>query len=434
MGKKMIELNDNDSKYMYEIIERIINDCGPRMPCSIQEAKAAEIISGELEKSCDRVVVEPFTCQPRAFLGYIKINIILILISFILFFMIPFDITYYWEEIIIWASFILNLFAIIIIWNEFFNYQEFIDPIFKKKQSQNVIGTIKPLGERKKVIIFSGHHDSALQFNLLWHLKIGYPIIIFIGLVTMVLWLVSSLIMLLLSITGLFVYKSFFIFGLIIFIIGIPAFVGLFLFVSPGEKANKVPGAVDNLSAVAIILTLAKYLKRNKEIIPKNAEIRIISFGCEEAGLRGAYRYVEKHYSELKKLDAECVNLDAIQSKSRILIIDFEPSTRTKHSDLVVNKIEKAAKFMGININSSSLGGSSFLEKVIGQISGGTDTTAFSKAGIKAANISAMNLKRMLQFYHQPSDTPDKIEKSSLENVLKILISFILNENNLKYK
>ena len=429
-----IELTNEDSKYMYDVIQRIIDKCGSRMPCSAQEAQAAEMISTELKKSCDNVLIDPFICQPRAFLGYIKIDIILVFLSFILFFMIPFDITYYWDEIIIWVSYILNLIAIIIIWNEFFNYREFIDPLFKKRQSQNVIGTIKASGERKNLIIFSGHHDSALQFNLLWHLKMGYPIIIFIGLGIMIIWLVSSLIMLLLSIIGLFFYKSFFIFGLTLFIIGIPAFIGLFLFVSPGEKANKVPGAVDNLSAVAIILALAKYLKSNKEIIPNNTEIKLISFGCEEAGLRGAYRYVENYYNELEMLDAECVNLDAIQSKNKVSIIDFEPSTRTKHSDIVVKKIENAAKLINTDVSSSSLGGSNLLEKIIGQISGGTDATAFSKSGIKAANISAMDLSKMLQFYHQPTDTLDKIEKGSLENVLKILISFIINEKNMKNK
>ena len=429
-----IELSNEDSKYMYDIIQRIIDKCGPRMPCSAQEAQTAEMISSELKKSCDNVLIEPFICQPRAFLGYIKIDIVLVFLSFILFFLIPLNITHYWDEIIVWFSFVLNLIAVLIIWNEFFNYREFIDPLFKKKQSQNVIGTINTSEERKKLIIFSGHHDSALQFNLLWHLKIGYPIIIFIGLGIMILWLFSSFIMLLFSIIGLFTYKSFFIYGLVLFIIGIPAFIGLFLFVSPGEKANKVPGAVDNLSAVAIITALAKYLKSNKEIIPKNTEIKVISFGCEEAGLRGAYRYVEKHYDELKMLDTMCVNLDAIQSKNKISFIDFEPSTRTKHSEIVLKKIENAAKSINVDTNSSSLGGSSFLEKIIGQISGGTDATAFSKAGIKAINISAMDLRKMLQFYHQPSDTLDKIEKSSLENVLKILISFIINENDMKKK
>jgi Zn-dependent M28 family amino/carboxypeptidase len=190
-----------------------------------------------------------------------------------------------------------------------------------------------------------------------------------------------------------------------------------------------VPGAVDNLSAVAIVLALGKILKKNKEIVPNNTEIRLISFGCEEAGLRGAFRYADKHFDELKRLEAECINMDGIHSKDNISIIDFEPSTRTKHSEIVVEKIINAANSSQIKVKTSALGGSSTLEKVIGQITGGMDATPFSKAGIKAANISAMDLKQMLRFYHQPTDTVDKIEKGSLENVLQICISYIIGDS-----
>jgi hypothetical protein len=78
-------------------------------------------------------------------------------------------------------------------------------------------------------------------------------------------------------------------------------------------------------------------------------------------------------------------------------------------------------------VKTSALGGSNIFEKIFGQVTGGTDATAFSKAGIKAANISAMDLNKMLKFYHQPTDTLDKIEKGSLERVLKICLAYINN-------
>jgi len=424
-----IEISEDDSNYMYQIIQKVIDECGPRMPCSSQEARAAEIIKKEFEKVCDDASIETFSCQPRAFLGFIKIEVVLVLASFLIIFLIPYNLMNYWTEIACFISFCLNIVSFIILWNEFLNYREFVDPLFKTKISQNVIGTIKPTGEKKKILIFSGHHDSALQFNLLWHLKIGYPIIIFVGLGVMLLWLVISAIIFLLSIVGLFFYDKFFLFGAILFFIGIPALIGLFLFTSPGEKANKVPGAVDNLSAVAVVLEIGNYLKKHKQFILKDTEIRLISFGCEEAGLRGAYRYVEKHHEELKDNNSVCINMDAIQSLNDISIVDFEPSTRTRHSKMVVEKITNAAKLAEIEIKTSALGGSSLLEKIIGQISGGTDATAFSKAGINAINISAMNLKKMLKFYHQPTDTPDKIEKGTLEDVLKICLGYIINES-----
>jgi hypothetical protein len=422
-------IEEKDSNYMYEIIQTIIDECGPRMPCSPQEAQAAEMIKKELENVCDEVVIEPFSCNPRAFLGYIKVDIVLVLLSFVSFFLIPLNIFNYWSYLMSFLSFILNLIAILIIWNEFFNYREFIDPLFKSKNSQNVIGKINSKEDTKKVLIFSGHHDSALEFNLLTHLKIGYPILIFLGLIVIVIWFFTSVIFTLLMIVNLFFFESVVFFALILFFISIPAFIGLFFFVSFGNKANNVPGAVDNLSAVAIVLAIGKYLEKNKDLIPSNTEIRLISFGCEEAGLRGAFRYVDKHIEELKRLDAECVNMDAIQSKEYVSIIDFEPSTRTKHSEVVVEKILKAAESSQIDIKASALGGSSGFEKIFGQVTGGTDATAFSKAGIKAANISAMNLNKMLRFYHQPTDTLDKIEKGSLERVLQICIAYIKIES-----
>jgi len=36
-----------------------------------------------------------------------------------------------------------------------------------------------------------------------------------------------------------------------------------------------------------------------------------------------------------------------------------------------------------------------------------------------------MDLNKMLKFYHQPTDTLDKIEKESLERVLQICIAYI---------
>lgn len=424
-----LNISKEDSDYMYEIIRRIIEECGPRMPCSSQEAQSAEIIKKELEKTCDDVALESFSCNPRAFLGYIKLDIILVLTSFLAFFLIPLNLTNYWGYLMTLISFSLNLISFLILWNEFFNYREFIDPLFKSKNSQNVVGRIHPKDEVKRILIFSGHHDSALEFNLLTRLKIGYPVLILLGISIMIIWLVTSLIIVLLILVNLFYYELFIVFILTLFIIGIPAFIGLFFFVSFGDKANTVPGAVDNLSAVAIVLAVGKILKKNKEIVPKNTEIRLISFGCEEAGLRGAFRYVSAHFNELKKYEAECVNMDAIQSKDYISIIDFEPSTRTKHSDVMVRKLKEAAKSANIKVNESALGGSGKTEKIIGQITGGTDATAFSKAGVKAANISAMDLKKMLQFYHQPTDTLDKIEKEALERVLKICIAYITNES-----
>jgi len=429
-----VKISAEDANYMYDIIQKIIVEAGCRMPCSPQEAKGAEIIKKEMEATCDEVEIEPFKCHPRAFLGWIRIDIILVLLSIGSFFLISLVEGTILPLILVILSFALNLTALIIIWNEFFNYKEFVDKYFKEKESQNVVGKIKPSGKTKHIIIFAGHHDSALQFNILRYLKFGYPIILFMGLGIMFLWILLSGYILLLTYWGVVlnftvVYTWFFGFIFWMFIIAAFPLVCLFFFVSSGEKANKVPGAIDNLSAVAIVLGVGRYLKNHKDIIPENTEIQLISFGCEEAGLRGAYRYAARHEYELKKFDAMLVNMDGIQSTKNTQVLEYEPTTRTQHSKEMCNKIAEASKLVGIPIKSM---GSKFIDKLAGQISGGTDAAAFSKAGIKAANISAVELKKFFKFYHQPTDTLDMIDRGALENVLMICIGFLINESNTK--
>jgi hypothetical protein len=429
-----INITNEDSKYMDDIIQKIIDECGPRMPCSPQEAKSATLIQKELQETCDEVIVENFTCSPRAALGWIRVSILLVLLSFSSFFLIQLFLNSYRIYLLAILTSILTFLAVLIAWKEFFSYKEFIDPLFKKKTSQNVIGILKPKDEIKKILIFSGHHDSALQFNLLRYLKIGYPIVSLLGLGILFLWFFVSLIFcgitffaILIDYLAIYlVFRNIVIWFLIIG--GIPLILLLF-FVTPGKGANKVPGAVDNLSAIAIILGLGRYLKANKDILPKNTEIRLISFGSEEAFLRGAFRYVESHLDELEKYDAECINLDAIQSPDYITFSDKEPTTRTIHSNDVVQKLVKAADLVGVKAKIASLGGGGFLEKILGQISGGTDAAAFSKSKIKASTITGLNLLKMGQFYHQETDTSDKIENGALEEVLKICIGYLINES-----
>ena len=249
-----VEIPEEISQYMYDFIDRIIKDIGPRMPCSEPEEKAAKVIKGELEKTCDAVKIEPFTCHPRAFLGWIQIVILMVIGSAACcLFLMP-----YIPIIAACLAFGVNLVALAIVWYEFFNYDEFIDRLFKEQSSQNVVGTIKPQGAVKKILIFSGHHDSALQFNLLRYLKHGYFVIIFLGLFVffiLVIVLGVNLIGTLFNLGLESILKSWII---RLLLIGSPAFVGLFLFVWPGKKANQVPGAIDNLSAVAIVLALGR--------------------------------------------------------------------------------------------------------------------------------------------------------------------------------
>jgi Zn-dependent M28 family amino/carboxypeptidase len=66
-------------------------------------------------------------------------------------------------------------------------------------------------------------------------------------------------------------------------------------------------GAMDNLSAIAVILEIAKHLQKYKNQFRRN--VRFIAFGCEELGVTGSTRYVEHHLKQLKHI-ALMINLE----------------------------------------------------------------------------------------------------------------------------
>ncbi|MHA1932420.1 MAG: M28 family metallopeptidase [Promethearchaeota archaeon] len=386
-----IEISDEDSNYMYDIIQKIIDECGPRMPCSPQEAKGAEIVKKELEKTCDEVDVEQFTCHPRAALGYIRLIVALVIVSFSFFFIIQLFLDTLVILIFAFIVFGLNFLAFIIIWYEFFNYKEFIDPLFKE------------------------------------YLKAaGYGLITLLGLGILFLWIGVSLIFLVLTIFAFIlqfplIYDIFFNIAIWFLIIGGVPLIALLFFTSPGEKANKVPGAVDNLSAIAVVLGLGRYLKNHKDIIPKNTEVRLAAFGCEEAFLRGAFRYVAAHQDELKEVNTECINLELIQDSKKIV--------RTHHSEELIQKLLKTAESLDIKTKVSPMGGEGLMGKLLGKTSGGSDATAFSKSNIKACTITSTDLLKASEYWHTPRDTIDKIEKGALENALTLCKGYITNKS-----
>ncbi len=417
-----LEISTEHADYMYNLVERIVREIGPRMSCSPQEAEGSKTLELELEQTCDEVVVEPFTCHPKAFLGWIKIILIMTVVSMIFYLVMQ------WVAdslLIVFSiiSFILTSVSFLIMWEEFFNYDEFIDPLFRKKTSQNVIGKIKTQEELKRIIIFSSHIDSALQFNLLKLIGWGFIPLAFLGILTILTWLIISFINMIIMLIGFSILKGIFFWATIwLLVIGSPCFIGLFFFVPMGNKGNVVPGAVDNLSSCSVIVGLSRYIKGHKEILPPNTEIRLISFGCEESGLRGSRRYCSTHLKELKTYDTIVVNLDGLETPDGFHIIEYEPTTRTWHSEEVIRKLQRAADLVGVQAKRFGAGR---VEKTVGRLSGGSDAASFSRANIKAGFLNSADWKHRSSYYHQSTDTPDKIKPGTLENALKICIAFL---------
>jgi aminopeptidase YwaD len=187
------------------------------------------------------------------------------------------------------------------------------------------------------------------------------------------------------------------------------------MFFNMGRKnGGTVPGAADNLSASALAVAMCRFLVYNPSYIPSDTEIRFISFGSEEAGLRGSRRYVESHLEELKRLDARLLNFETI-AHPEIGIMSSDVGG-IKNCPAMVNSVAAAAERAGVpyKVKPYPAGG------------GASDAGPFSKAGLKAATLLPFKMpQQIVGFYHQKWDRPEVLTKEPLLNVMKLTLEWV---------
>lgn len=408
------EVNNEDVEYAYNLIKHVCEEIGPGHSGTIQEQRRGEYIQRELEKIVDNVMAEEFTCSPATHLEWIKLGVVLVAISAVFY---TLSVQGVWPlvsailaALSAGAVFAINLFQFIL-------YKEFVDFLYPQKKSSNIVGTIKSKSATKSILIFSGHHDSALQFTWLRYLKRGYFLVVAALIGSIVIVAAASLLQLTLVLTHHTLGMLPGVLMVLLWILTPVVLVFGFFFAEKGEHGGKVPGAIDNLSAVATTLALARIVKRHPELVSDHTEIRIVSFGCEEAGCRGSLRYVQAHHEELQQHDIACVNFESLCDPT-IWIFRTDRNHTLKYSETLVEEMALAAQQANVpfTVKPFPFGG------------GGTDGLRFAEAGIPATTLYALRVPEdMVALYHQEFDTPDKINPETLENALKIAVEFLRN-------
>jgi len=159
---------------------------------------------------------------------------------------------------------------------------------------------------------------------------------------------------------------------------------------------------------------MCRFLVKNPAAIPADTEIRFVSFGSEEAGLRGSRRYVARHWDELTRLDARLLNFETVAHPA-ITILTSDLNGTVKNSPEMVNSVIAAAKRAGVpyKVQPALLGV-------------GNDSAPFSQAGLKATTLLPFKMpQQMVAFYHQRRDTPRVLTIDPLLNVLKLTLEWV---------
>ena len=412
-------ITSQDAQYAFDLIKTICAEVGPGTPGSPQERERAEIIKRDLEThlGAGNVVVEEFSFAPGAWLGSQLIATFCMLIATLLNISIG-RITGISPWITAAVGFAFSIISVLLFIFEFLIGFEVLDLFFKKSKSVNVVGTLCKAGTQnvKRLLILSGHHDSALEFTWLRYTGYGF----FILTVTWMIGLITVLVMSAIQLAGVISENADLVristIGWVLIAYPIVPSIIFALFYARGRKnGGTVPGAADNLSACALVVAICRFLVKNPAYIPEDTELRFITFGSEEAGVRGSRRYVQRHLDELKRLDVRLLNYETI-AHPEIVILTSESNGTVKNSPEMVKSVVAAARRAAVpyKLRPATLGT-------------GSDAGPFSRADLKATTLIGFTAKQMAAFYHQDRDTPEVLTIEPLLNVLNITFEWIRN-------
>ncbi|MDR1410163.1 MAG: Zn-dependent exopeptidase M28 [Oscillospiraceae bacterium] len=387
-------------------IEHICKKIGGRACGSSEERKAQEYMAEQMGKYADEVKLEDFKVAPYAFMGWILVDVVLVSAAALLYLInLP---------VLKILSLALVTVAILIVIIEFLFYKRFLDVVFPKKTSCNVIGRRKPEGEIKQRIVFSGHADSAMEWRFTYwggpKLLISSIAVSFVGFV------INLLVSALLAISE---YTTQFISTgvsdvLIWVLIGwIPIYLFCSLFCRWGWY---VQGANDNLTGCYGSIAVLKFLADNN-IRFENTEVVAVTTGGEEAGLRGAKAYCEAHRSEDLAVDTLFIGLETLRDYEHMAIYKRDMTGTVANSQIACAIVKKGSELVGLDLKYESV------------FFGSSDAAAVSQSGIHATTLASMD-PAPARYYHTRLDTWDNLDFRTLEKGIEVAIqtAFVFDE------
>jgi Peptidase family M28 len=172
-------------------------------------------------------------------------------------------------------------------------------------------------------------------------------------------------------------------------------------------RSPVVPGANDNLSAVAALVALAERLRADPIA---GVRVLLVSCGAEEVLQGGIYAFAERHFPELDPGRTWFLNLDTIGSPQLIMLegegcFVMEDYPSPEFRDLVARAAERA----GVSLRRGQRSRSS------------TDSVIPARARYPIATLASFELpSKVLSNYHLMTDTPENLDYGTVAEAVTL--------------
>ncbi len=166
-----------------------------------------------------------------------------------------------------------------------------------------------------------------------------------------------------------------------------------------------VPGANDNLSAVAAMLAVAGLLAEEPV---SGVRVLLVSTGSEESFEEGMSAFVARHEHELDRDTTDIIVLDTVGSPRLILMEGEGMIVKRPYDAALKDAIEAGARDAG--------------EPIIREhwLSFGSDALIGLRRGYRTALIASFDEHKLPTNYHQPTDTADRVDYATVESAARV--------------
>ena len=282
--------------------------------------------------------------------------------------------------------------------------RETLTRFLPQRPSQNVIGRITPTITASHHIVVTAHLDSA-RSALLWH-----PRVVSLFRPLLLLLIIAMLAITGLSITALFVSAVWV--RLIAWLACIYLAIILFLLVDRELRGMITPGANDNASGVAVLLSLADSFVTHP--LPTDMDVWLVATGCEEAGTVGMLRFLQRHGRELPKETTTFINIDNVGAGT-VTYTTAEGILLPLKTDSVLTE---AAIIFAQNYPEYSVEGHGYHALT-------TDAIIPLSKGRRAISIMAFDKRGRIPNWHWYTDTIDNINPATITIARDLAASMI---------
>jgi acetylornithine deacetylase/succinyl-diaminopimelate desuccinylase-like protein len=171
-----------------------------------------------------------------------------------------------------------------------------------------------------------------------------------------------------------------------------------------------VPGANDNLSAVAVNVALAHALREQP---PEGVRVILLSTGSEESFMEGMQAFGRRHFPELPRATTEFVCIECVGSPE-LCVVEGEGMLRMRgYHERSREALSAAGEAAGVRLRRG-------LRTVAA-----TDGLIALRAGYPTCTLGGVDETKFPLNYHWPTDTPDNLHWESVEAALAVCEAYV---------